>query len=363
MAPVRRGQERLARLTVLVYFLSSVLTLASWPLGRFTSGQSWVETVGDVLNLPLAYGLFGAVLLFLLTGALLRRKRFAVWIVIVLQLIGVALALVLTAQSVWGHRPPPRGVEANLGSQLSIYAGGLFGALAAIGLVWARPAFPARRSPGSRWATLLTLAAGMGISILLAIVLAASFGGSLAHPLTPVVQGVRAALGLDGLTGRPAGMRHLPGWITWLASTVSAVVVLAAVAVFLRSGQDRQTPDARTELAIRKLLLNGHDDSLGYFGTRRDKKVLFGPDGRAAITYRVIASVALASADPVGDKDAWPARSTRGWVRPAHTGGFQRCCRPARKRRRPMSTPACERSRWGTRRSSTQHRSVSPDRR
>jgi len=62
--PVRRGQERLARLTVLVYFLSSVLTLASWPLGRFTSGQSWVETVGDVLNLPLAYGLFGAVLLF-----------------------------------------------------------------------------------------------------------------------------------------------------------------------------------------------------------------------------------------------------------------------------------------------------------
>jgi len=321
VAPVRRGQERLARLTVLVYFLSSVLTLASWPLGRFTSGQSWVETVGDVLNLPLAYGLFGAVLLFLLTGALLRRKRFAVWIVIVLQLIGVALALVLTAQSVWGHRPPPRGVEANLGSQLSIYAGGLFGALAAIGLVWARPAFPARRSPGSRWATLLTLAAGMGISILLAIVLAASFGGSLAHPLTPVVQGVRAALGLDGLTGRPAGMRHLPGWITWLASTVSAVVVLAAVAVFLRSGQDRQTPDARTELAIRKLLLNGHDDSLGYFGTRRDKKVLFGPDGRAAITYRVIASVALASADPVGDKDAWPG-AINAWLGQARTYGW-----------------------------------------
>ena len=64
-------------------------------------------------------------------------------------------------------------------------------------LFWARPAFPARRSPGRRWATFLTLLVGMLISIALAILLAEAYNGSLAHPFVPVLQGLRAAFGLD----------------------------------------------------------------------------------------------------------------------------------------------------------------------
>lgn len=320
---VSPGQERLARLTVLVYSVASVVTLAAWPLGRFTSGHSWLEVVGDVLNLPLAYGLFGSVLLFLLTGALLRRKRFAVWIVIGLQMSGVLLAVAVAIRSMTGQGVLPlRFLETDPGAKVVTYAGGVFGLFAGYALWRTRPAFPARRSPGSRWATLITLVVGLSFSMALGIVLAELFDGSFNHPFGPVAQGVRAALGLSGLSGQPAGMRHMPGWVTWLTSTVSALVLLVAIGVFLRSGRVKQMIDGQGELDIRRLLLSdGHDDSLGYFATRRDKAVFFSPDRRAAISYRVIASVALASADPLGAKDAWPA-AISAWLGQARTYGW-----------------------------------------
>jgi lysyl-tRNA synthetase class 2 len=215
-----RRQEQVARVTVLVYFIASILAVVQSPLGRFSSGPGWVDVLGDVLNLPIADGLFGAVLLLLLTGALLRRKRFAVWVVIGLQIAGAALALLVLVRAASGSRSHfLRGLDMGTGSQIITYAGGFFGVVAALGLMWARPAFPARRSPGSRRAALFTLLIGLAVSITVAVGLAEAFDGSLAHPFTPVWQGVRAALGLTDLTGQPPRMRHLPTWIAWLGST------------------------------------------------------------------------------------------------------------------------------------------------
>ena len=55
----------------------------------------------------------------------------------------------------------------------------------------------------------------------------------------------------------------------------------------------------------------GDDDSLAYFSTRRDKAVVFSPDGRAAITYRVELGVGLAGGDPIGDRESWPGAIAR----------------------------------------------------
>ena len=51
---------------------------------------------------------------------------------------------------------------------------------------------------------------------------------------------------------------------------------------------------------------HGDRDSLGYFALRRDKSVVFSPSGKAAVSYRVVAGVMLASGDPIGDPEAWP---------------------------------------------------------
>ncbi len=65
--------------------------------------------------------------------------------------------------------------------------------------------------------------------------------------------------------------------------------------------------DPRDEQRLRGLLdRHGAQDSLGYFALRRDKSVLFSPTGKAAIAFRVVSGVMLASGDPIGDVEAWP---------------------------------------------------------
>src|SRR6202020_1885836 len=58
---------------------------------------------------------------------------------------------------------------------------------------------------------------------------------------------------------------------------------------------------------IRELLASyGERDSLGYFALRNDKNVVWSPTGKSCICYRVVSGVMLASADPIGDPEAWP---------------------------------------------------------
>jgi lysyl-tRNA synthetase class 2 len=80
---------------------------------------------------------------------------------------------------------------------------------------------------------------------------------------------------------------------------------LTTVYFVLRSPEPRPhlTPD--DELRLRALL-DRHPDSLGYFNLRTDKSVIWSDTGKAAIAYRVVSGVMLASGDPVGDREAWP---------------------------------------------------------
>ena len=78
-------------------------------------------------------------------------------------------------------------------------------------------------------------------------------------------------------------------------------------------------------MKIRALLQQyGANDSLSYFSTRRDKQVIFSPDQRAAITYRSVGSVCLASSDPVGDPDSWDA-AIEQWMLQARSYGWVPC--------------------------------------
>ncbi|SNS25716.1 lysyl-tRNA synthetase, class 2 [Actinoplanes regularis] len=63
--------------------------------------------------------------------------------------------------------------------------------------------------------------------------------------------------------------------------------------------------DHRAEL--RSLLdRHGDGDSLGYFALRRDKQLVWAASGRAAVAYRVVNGVSLASGDPLGLPSEWP---------------------------------------------------------
>ena len=110
-----------------------------------------------------------------------------------------------------------------------------------------------------------------------------------------------AGAGSEQFSGHP----HV--FVNALLGLFGALALMVAAIVLFRSQRAENALTGEDESAIRGLLeLYGKNDSLGYFATRRDKSVVFAPNGRAAITYRVEVGVCLASGDPVGDPKAWP---------------------------------------------------------
>lgn len=61
------------------------------------------------------------------------------------------------------------------------------------------------------------------------------------------------------------------------------------------------------DIALVRTLIkhDGEQDSLGYFATRRDKSVIWTPNQKAGIAYRVQGGVMLASGDPFGEYSLW----------------------------------------------------------
>ncbi len=139
-------------------------------------------------------------------------------------------------------------------------------------------------------------------------------------------------LGFIGING-PLRFRHERGDDIVTATLLAFGLLIAFVAayLFLRSAQPRARLTTDDETRLRELLCkHGRRDSLGYFALRRDKSVVWSPSGKAAVTYRVVSGVALASADPIGDPEAWPGAideflelsRQHAWV-PAVIGGSE----------------------------------------
>lgn len=98
-----------------------------------------------------------------------------------------------------------------------------------------------------------------------------------------------------------------PTWVNAVINVMGGVFLLLVFYVAFRSPRDTELLTAEDEQRIRGLLeKQGERDSLGYFALRRDKAVMFSPSGKAAVTYRVVGGVSLASGDPIGDPEAWP---------------------------------------------------------
>ncbi|MFC4326901.1 phosphatidylglycerol lysyltransferase domain-containing protein [Streptomyces andamanensis] len=98
-----------------------------------------------------------------------------------------------------------------------------------------------------------------------------------------------------------------PRWVDILINVLMAGTFLLVLYVCFRSPRGLALLGAEDETRLRELLdRHGERDSLGYFALRRDKAAIFSPTGKAAVAYRVVGGVSLASGDPIGDPEAWP---------------------------------------------------------
>ncbi|SMF32031.1 phosphatidylglycerol lysyltransferase domain-containing protein [Streptomyces sp. Amel2xC10] len=121
---------------------------------------------------------------------------------------------------------------------------------------------------------------------------------------------------------RPVAGIAPPTWVDITVNVLSTALVLAVLYAAFRS---RRAVDPLTdddEKRLRELLdRHGERDSLGYFALRREKSVCWSPTGKAAVAYRVVGGVSLASGDPLGDPEAWPG-AIAPWLAEARAHGW-----------------------------------------
>ncbi|MBV9821205.1 MAG: bifunctional lysylphosphatidylglycerol synthetase/lysine--tRNA ligase LysX [Actinobacteria bacterium] len=280
----------------------------------------WIDDLFGLVNLPVAPSLFSTVLLFVVGGAVRRRMKITLWLLLafqvlaVLDLTGAVLQLALNSDE--AHRTRPvEVVELAVNLPLTLLL---------IVLLWrSRAAFTSRLEPGARWRALGVLVAGLVVSVSVTVALTLSFPDTLVGIGRKLAWAVRVSLGVEPSSTEVGWHgQHGHHWVAALSGLLSALALVLAALVFLRSARAKAYLTAQDELAIRRLLLQAGDrDSLGYFATRHDKSVIFAADQSAAVTYRVLANVSLASADPIGPPAAWPG-AIAAWLAETRTFGW-----------------------------------------
>jgi lysyl-tRNA synthetase class 2 len=245
----------------------------------------------------------------LLAAALAARKRIAWWI-----LVGYMVGSVVW--NVGGLLTGNRSVEAHIGEVIGLG----FHVAAILFLVLARKQFWAKVRRAALVKAVATLLAGMTIGTLIGWALLEFFPGSLARDdrFWYALNRVFAFAGADSASF--SGHPHV--FVNAVLGLNGALALMVTAIVLFRSQRAENALTGEDESAIRGLLeLFGKNDSLGYFATRRDKAVVFAPNGGAAITYRVEVGVCLASGDPVGDPKAWP-QAIEAWLTLCQTYGW-----------------------------------------
>ncbi|MET9324688.1 bifunctional lysylphosphatidylglycerol synthetase/lysine--tRNA ligase LysX [Streptomyces sp. NPDC003038] len=258
----------------------------------------------DLIVVPVSANLAYAVFLFLLAAALGTRKKVAWWIVVIyLALLILADVLIVADEEYWIGVP-----------SMAIAVAAL------VVLIAARREFYAASRPGALWRAMIVLGVGLLAAVLVGWGLVALFPGTLPRvqwldwSANQVVGGLFPAREFDGRPPRP---------LYFLLGLFGALALLNAATTLFRSQRLTAALHGDEEPRIRALLgAYGRGDSLGYFATRRDKAVVFAPNGKAAVTYRVEAGVCLASGDPVGDPAAWTP-AINAWLDVARRYGWQ----------------------------------------
>ncbi|WP_233518015.1 phosphatidylglycerol lysyltransferase domain-containing protein [Streptomyces corynorhini] len=270
-----------------------LIDIAAGVFPRFR--HSRMHTLAEVL--PGALGPFAAalalsagVLLLLLAHGLKRRKRRA-WRAAVILL--------------------PAGAVAQFGYRHSVL-GAVFSLTLLALLVWHRGEFAALPDPRSRWRALANFvlmgAGSIGLGLVIVSVHPRRTVGnpSLTDRLEHVLYGL---FGLEGPV-------EYSGSVDWTVGySLGALGLLTALTTIYLAFRPEHPAARLTEEDERRLraLLDRHGarDSLGHFALRRDKGVVFSPSGKAAVCYRVVSGVMLASGDPIGDVEAWPGAIER----------------------------------------------------
>ncbi|MDX6279806.1 MAG: lysyl-tRNA synthetase, class [Kribbellaceae bacterium] len=325
---IPKWQQRAAVWVGRVVVFASIWSFLAIPLHLFAPAYvKRVDQAFDFFGIPAGHTFFSAVYLGVVGSALLRGKRAALlWVLWVFEALWLLTSVAAVGlASVRLANPRDQDLIKEFGEakpqELELAIVQVIVVAALVLLLWKiRAAFPARLAPGTRRLAVGALIGGLLISITVSVMLTQAFPRTLTGQREKVGWAVIAALGQSRSKMGEGHEGH--GWVGLTVGAISAASLVFAFAIFLRSVRRVRYLSQVEELQVRRLLLEyGERDSLGYFATRRDKAVVFAPDNQAAIAYRVVNGVSLASGDPIGDPAAWPGAIQR-WLAEAQNYGW-----------------------------------------
>ncbi|MFH9721724.1 phosphatidylglycerol lysyltransferase domain-containing protein [Streptomyces sp. NPDC017254] len=192
-----------------------------------------------------------------------------------------------------------------------------------LALLLSRKEFYAKGDRSNPWLAAIVAVGGLLVTSLLAAVLVTVTNTSTAHStfLERWRYGVMRLITLASDDSRFAGITT-PGWVDVTINVLSTLLLFAVLFAAFRSRRAVDPLTEEDEERLRTLLdKHGDRDSLGYFSLRREKSVVWSPSEKAAVTYRVVGGVSLASGDPIGDPEAWPG-AIEPWLAEAREHGW-----------------------------------------
>ncbi|MEU5693784.1 bifunctional lysylphosphatidylglycerol synthetase/lysine--tRNA ligase LysX [Actinosynnema sp. NPDC020468] len=323
VVPVARWKTRAAGFVATIVQLAALASLVLLVVDEDSPVADAIFLGGYALGLPVDANLFIVLVFVVLGSALRRRKRAALSTLLLFEVLGLGLTtLAVLLVFVAPDNVLLEGEELDLDQAELFLGGGIATSAVIIILLWLiRPAFPARLAPGAWRKALVTFLTGIVLWCLVGWGLTELFPGTLTEAGEKLIWAANQVTG-EVLPLKRAGVGAGPQWLSVVLGLAGTLVAIATLYVFFRGERSSRLLGDQDELEVRRLLAaHGEPDSLGYFATRRDKSVVFAANGRAALTYRVLAGTTLASGDPIGDEDAWPA-AVEAWLAEARRYGW-----------------------------------------
>jgi lysyl-tRNA synthetase, class II len=287
------GQDYYDRVPGIVATITSIIGVLNLVVAVMPRERQHLSQIHDFLPVALSAAASSLLavsgLLLWRLGTMLRRRKRRAWI----------FAMVLYALLVIGH----------IGNGTFIAGGVSFVLFLLLASTGSR--FRAKADPVSRWLALKVAVQFLVVAVVWGMVLLAldndhRFIGrpSLWEKLQEVLWGL---IGVKGPLHFRPGSDRFQDVLHATLGAFSLITLVIVTLIILRPAEPLGGLTAQDESKLRELLaMQGRRDSLGYFALRREKRVVWSPTGKAAITGRVVNGVFLVSGDPIGDPEAWP---------------------------------------------------------
>jgi len=309
------------RVSVVVGVLATVSLLSSVSIGFRHLTQVPRDYLNDYIILSPDTSFAWALVLAFVAIALSARKRIAWWLLVgYVVLFGLSNALYLFDYIAKQNY----GAPLDFTEKANTYVGLAVQIFVLLYLIATYQQFYTKVRRAAVLQAGLVLAAGLAIATLI--------GWGLVELVPHTLQSSERLLYAFGrvvtfaaIDTRTFDGRHTYGFINSILGLLGALALIVAALVLLRSQRSNNSLTGTDERLLRALVARyGDDDSLAFFSTRRDKAVVFAPNGLAAITYRVEVGACMAGGDPVGDPKHWGA-AVRELIAVADRYGWQPC--------------------------------------